>query len=105
MSNIFSAAKQAMEMRSQMKKMQKVLEAEQSEYANGGVKVVTHGGIGIVSIAIEPEIVDITDLKKLERTITENANKSLGISKEKAAKFMQEKSKELGLDKLLAGGL
>ena len=105
MSNIFSAAKQAMEMRSQMKKLQKTLEAEKSEYANGGVKVVTHGGIGIISITIDPEIVDITDLARLERTLTENANKALGISKDKAAKFMHEKTKELGLDKLLAGGL
>lgn len=101
--NVFQMAKQAMEMRSQMKKIQKELEAQVSEYENAGVKVVVRGDMSITSIKIAPETIDITRLDRLERTILENANKALKRAKDTAAEHMAKMSKGMGLEGLLGG--
>ncbi len=66
-----------MEMRSKVKKMQKDLESQTSDYENAGVKVTVRGDLTVSAIKIDPEVVDITRLDKLERTILENTNKAL----------------------------
>ena len=101
--NIFQQAKQAFEMRSQLKKIQKAMENEQGEYTNAGVTVVANGNASLVSVSIDPSAAEPANLKRLERTITENANKALNLAKEKGAKLMQDKSKEMGLDKFFGG--
>ena len=65
--NFFQQAKQAMELRSQMKKIQKQLESQTTDYENAGVKVTARGDMTIAAIKISPEVVDITRLDKLER--------------------------------------
>ncbi|MGI5868192.1 MAG: YbaB/EbfC family nucleoid-associated protein [Kiritimatiellia bacterium] len=101
--NFFQQAKQAMEIRSQVKKMQKQLEARTVEFENAGVKVTANGDLTITAISINPEVVDITRLDKLERTIMENANRALKKAKDDASAEMQKMTKEMGLDKLLGG--
>ncbi len=101
--NFFQQAKQAMELRSQMKKIQKELESQIVEYENAGVVAAARGDMTLASIRIDPEIIDITRVDKLERTILENCNKALKKAKDQAAAQMQKMTKEMGLDGLLGG--
>ncbi len=101
--NLFQMAKQTMEMRSQMKKIQRELEKKKEEYTNAGVTVVVRGDMTIDSIKIDPEVVDITRLDKLERTIMENSNKAIKLAQEKASQEMAKIAKSSGLDGLLGG--
>lgn len=94
MSNMFQMAKQALEMRSQMKKIQKQLEAQTSEYENAGVKVVVTGDMQILSVSMTDEA--FVDRVRLERTIKENINKALRLAKEQSAKAMSEMTKNMG---------
>jgi DNA-binding YbaB/EbfC family protein len=52
---IFDQVKQAMQMRSEAKKMQSEMESIQAEYANGGISVTARGDFTITSIKISPE--------------------------------------------------
>ena len=101
--NFFQQAKQAMELRSQMKKIQKQLESQTADYENAGIKVTARGDMTITSIKISPEVVDITRMDKLERTILENCNKALKKAKDQASAQMAQMTKEMGLDGLLGG--
>ena len=101
--NFFQQAKQAMELRSQVKKIQKQLEAQTVDYENAGVKVTARGDLTISAISIKPEVIDITRLDKLERTILENVNRALKKAKDDASAQMQKMTKEMGLDGLLGG--
>ncbi len=101
--NVFQMAKQAMEMRSQMKRMQKDLEAQTAEFENAGVKVVVRGDMTLAALSISPDAIDITRLDRLERTVIENANKALRRVKEQAAKQMSQMTKGMGLDGLMGG--
>lgn len=101
--NVFQMAKQAMEMRSQMKKVQKELEAQVTDYENAGVKVTVRGDMSVVSITIEPDTIDITRLDRLERTIAENTNKALKKAKDLAAQQMAKMTKGMGLEGILGG--
>ena len=94
MANMFQMAKQALEMRAQMKKLQKQLEAQTSEYENAGLKVVVSGDMQIVSVAMTDEA--FADRARLERTIKENVNKALRLAKDQSAKAMGEMTKEMG---------
>ena len=102
--NIFQQAKQAMELRSQMKKIQKELEAQVVEYENAGVVISARGDMTISSIKIDPAIIDITRIDKLERTLLENTNRAIKKAKDQASAQMQKMTKEMGLDGLLGGG-
>ncbi len=96
MSNMFQQAKQLMEMRSQMKKVQKELESVTEEYENSGVKVTARGDMTVVSVKINPEVIDITRIEKLERTISENTNKALSLVKKHTAEMTQQMLKDNG---------
>ncbi len=52
---IFDQMKQAMQMRSEAKKLQAEIEKLQVEYANGGISVTARGDFTISSIKISPE--------------------------------------------------
>ena len=52
---IFDQVKQAMQMRSEAKRMQSEIEKIQVEYANGGISVTARGDFTISSIKISPE--------------------------------------------------
>ncbi len=87
-----------------MKKIQKELEAQLTEYENAGVKVTVRGDMSVAAIAIAPETVDITRIDRLERTLLENTNKALKRAKDQAAQQMSSMTKGMGLDSLLGGG-
>lgn len=101
MSNMFKMARQAVEMRSKMKKVQKELEAQLAEYENAGVKVVVRGDMTLAKIHISPEAAEPDKTARLERTIVENTNKALKIVKEKTARQMSAMTKDMGLDNIL----
>lgn len=101
--NFFQQAKQAMELRSQVKKIQKQLESQTVDFENAGVKVTARGDLTVAAIVINPEVVDITRLDKLERTILENVNRALKKAKDDASAQMQKMTKDMGLDGLLGG--
>ena len=52
---IFDQVKQAMQMRSEAKRIQAEIEKIQVEYANGGITVTARGDMSITSIKIAPE--------------------------------------------------
>ena len=52
MPGFFEQAKKAMEMRNQMKRLQREIEEMTKEYENGGVKVVVSGDMVVKSIEI-----------------------------------------------------
>lgn len=101
--NFFQQAKQAMEIRNQIKKMQKQLEAQTTDFENAGIKVTARGDLSITAIKINPEVIDITRLDKLERTLLENINHALKKAKDQASAQMKQMSKDMGIDGLLNG--
>lgn len=96
MANIFQQAKQAMDLRNKMKKVQKDLENQITDYDNAGVKISVRGDLTLASISISPEVVDPTKVDRLERTIQENINKAFKLAKDKAAQYTQEMMKDMG---------
>ena len=52
---IFDQMKQAMQMRSEMKRIQSEVEKITANYANGGISVTARGDFTVQSIKIEPE--------------------------------------------------
>lgn len=101
--NIFQGIKQAMDMRTQMKKMQKAMEEKQFDYLNAGVKITVNGGLSLVSVEIDPSVVDTAKIEKLNRTVLENTNKALKLAKDYAQQEAAKMTKEMGLDGLLGG--
>lgn len=102
MSNMFQMAKQAMEMRSQMKKIQKQLAAMTFDYENAGVKVTVSGDLQITKLELTEE--SFADRERLQRTLPENINKALRLAKEGSAKEMASMTEGLGGLSGLFGG-
>lgn len=104
MAGFFQQAKQALELRNKMKKIQKDLENKVVEYENGGVKVKASCDITITEIKFDPELVALDKLDKLERLILTNTNKALKLAKDEAAKYSQAAMRDMGgLGGLLGG--
>ncbi len=102
MAGMIQKAKQILEMRAQAKKIQKQLEEQTSEYENAGVKIVVTGDMQVVSVTMTEEA--FADRVRLERTLKENMNKVLRLSKEQASRSMAEMAKQMGgLGSMLGG--
>ena len=98
MPGFFEQAKQALQMRNQMKRLQREIEEMTKEYENGGVKVVVTGDMVVKSIEIaDKTLLDPAREEKLLRTFSENVNKALTLAKTEAQQRMQAVTKELGL--------
>ena len=98
MPGFFEQAKQALQMRNQMKRLQREIEEMTKEYENGGVKVVVTGDMVVKSLEIaDKSLLDPAKEEKLVRTFTENVNKALTLAKTEAQQRMQAVTKELGL--------
>jgi len=107
MPNPFQMAKQAIEMKKQVNKIQRDLQAQISEYENSGVKVSVNGEFTLLSLTIDPAKVDLSRIDRLERTITDNINKAHKLAKEKMQKHMLElarNSKDGPLSSIFGGG-
>ena len=94
---IFDQVKQAMQMRSQAKKIQSEIEKIQCEYSNGGISVTARGDFTIASIKIAPETWKEAASGKTERfetmlfNVVNGALKSVKkTTQEQMAKLMQD---------------
>ena len=104
MANLIQQAKELIEMRKKAKKMQQELAAMVVEYENGGIKVEFHCDMAMKSISIKPDIIDITRVDRLERTILDNCNKAIKLAQGKAAEFMKKDMlKNVDFGKMLDG--
>ena len=104
MPGFFEQAKQAMQLRNQMKRMQREIEEMTKEYENGGVKVVVSGDMVVKSVEVaDKSLLDPAKEAKLIRTFTDNVNKALTLAKTDAQERMKALSKELGLGGMLGG--
>ena len=98
MPGFFEQAKQAMQMRNQMKRLQREIEEMTKEYSNGGVRVVVTGDMVVKTIEIADKgLLSPAKEEKLLRTFTENVNKALTLAKAEAQERMKAVTKELGL--------
>ena len=98
MPGFFEQAKQAMQMRNQMKRLQREIEEMTKEYSNGGVRVVVSGDMVVKAIEIvDKDLLSPAKEEKLVRTFTENVNKALTLAKNEAQERMKAVTKELGL--------
>ena len=104
MPGFFEQAKQAMQMRNQVKKVQRGIEEMRTEYSNAGVKVVVSGDMEITALEIsDKSLLDPAKEEKLVRTFTDNVNKAMRLAKDAAKERMQALSKELGLGGMMGG--
>ncbi len=94
---IFDQVKQAMQMRSQAKKLQAEIEKIQVEYSNGGITVTARGDFTISSIKIAPETWKEVASGKTERfetmlfNVVNGALKSVKkATQEQMAQMMQD---------------
>ena len=84
--------KQAQQMQAKMAKLQAELAERTVEAAAGGgmVKVTANGSQQIVSIKIEPEVVDPDDLEMLQDMVLAAVNEALKMSQEMVSSEMQK---------------
>jgi DNA-binding YbaB/EbfC family protein len=84
--------KQAMEMVSKMKKIQKELEKTpvNAESGKGEVKIVANGVQKIESIKIDPQFVRLDKIEDLEKNLLKTINKALEESQKLQADRMKE---------------
>ena len=102
MPGFFEQARKAMEMRNQMKRLQREIEEMTKEYENGGVRVVVTGDMVVKSIEIaDKSLLDPAKEEKLLRTFSENVNKALTLAKNEAQQRMQALTKDLGLGRMM----
>ena len=84
--------KQAMEMVSKMKKIQKELEKTpvNAESGKGEVKIVANGVQKIESLKIDPQYVNLDKIEDLEKTLVKTINKVIEESQKLQADRMKE---------------
>jgi DNA-binding YbaB/EbfC family protein len=83
--------KQAMEMRSKLEKAQKELEKKtvEVESGKGAIKVVANGHLRILSIKIDPSVVDPKKTGDLEKLVFKGVNDALDAAQDMAAKELK----------------
>jgi DNA-binding YbaB/EbfC family protein len=91
--------KQAQQMQNRMAKLQEELGERMVEASAGGgmVSVVVNGRQELVSIKIEPEVVDPEDVEMLQDLITAAVNDGMNRAKEMVSEEMAKLTKGLGL--------
>lgn len=79
MGNMNNMVKQVQKMQADMEKMQGELEEKEVEATSGGgaVKVIANGKKNIMSIKINPEVVDEDDVEMLEDLVLAAVNEAL----------------------------
>jgi len=85
--------KQVQQMQAKMEEMQAQLEGQEVEGTSGGgmIKVIANGKQEIVSIEIDPEVVDKDDVEMLQDLIVAAVNQA----REKAQELQQQQMSEL----------
>jgi len=97
--NMSNLMKQAQELQSKMAKLQEELENRTLEASAGGgmVTVVVNGRQEILSIKIDPEVVDPDDVEMLQDLILAAINDGLGRAKDMVNQEMGNLTKGLNL--------
>ena len=92
MKDLGSIMKQAQKMQAQMARMQEDLAARTVEASAGGgmITVVASGKQEIVSIKIEPEVIDAGDREMLQDLVVAAVNEALRKSQEMVAEEMKK---------------
>ena len=104
MPGFFEQAKKALELRNQMKRIQREIENTTVDYSNGGVSVTMSGDFQIRALSIDnEELLAPAKKDKLQRTLLENFNKAVKKAKDEGEKRMKEASKGMNLGGLLGG--
>ena len=80
----------------QMKQMQKQLQKQTCEYENNGIKVVIRGDMTLVSISIDPSLLESGRTERLERLVLQAINNGMKNAQKKAATEMAKDSGGLG---------
>ena len=90
MKNIGSLMKQAQKMQAQIAKVQEELAGKTIEASSGGgmVSVVVNGKQEVVSIKIEPEVIDANDKEMLQDLVVAAVNEALRKSQEMVSEEM-----------------
>ena len=102
MANFFEQAKRALELRNQVKKIQRELETMTFDYENAGIKISVGGDMSVKSVKIvDPAVLAEGKIDKIERTLADNLNKALHLAKDGAQAKMKEASKGMDLGGLL----
>ncbi len=92
MKNIGSLMKQAQKMQAQIAKVQEELAKKTIEASAGGgmVSVVVNGKQEVVSIKIEPEVIDSNDKEMLQDLVVAAVNEALRKSQEMVSEEMSK---------------
>ena len=92
MKNIGSIMKQAQKMQAQMAKVQEELAQKTVEASAGGgmVTVVVNGKQEVMSITIEPEVIDASDKEMLQDLVVAAVNEGLRKSQEMVSEEMKK---------------
>lgn len=95
--NIASMMKQAQQMQGRMAEMQESLATMKVEASAGGgmVKVEANGQQKILSVTIEPSLMDSNDKEMMEDLMVAAVNQALDKAREKAAEEMAKITGEL----------
>jgi len=92
MKNIGSIMKQAQKMQAQIAKVQEELAQKTVEASAGGgmVTVVVNGKQEVMSITIEPEVIDASDKEMLQDLVVAAVNEGLRKSQEMVSEEMKK---------------
>ena len=84
--------KQAMEMRSKLEKAQKELAKKtvEAEIEKGAIRVVANGQLRILSIKIDPSVINPHKSSDLEKIVLKVVNKALDDAQDMAAKELNQ---------------
>ncbi|MGM0425685.1 MAG: YbaB/EbfC family nucleoid-associated protein [Thermodesulfobacteriota bacterium] len=99
MPNMGQLMKQAQQFQSKMAKLQEELNDQTVEASSGGgmVTAVANGGQQIVSITIDPEVVDPEDLEMLQDLVIAAVNDALTRAKEMVNEEMGKLTKGMNI--------
>lgn len=99
MPNMGQLMKQAQQFQSKMAKLQEELNDQTVEASSGGsmVTAVANGGQEIVSITIDPEVVDPEDLEMLQDLVMAAVNDALSKAKEMVNEEMGKLTKGMNI--------
>jgi len=91
--------KQAAAMQKDMKKKQKALSKQEVEFssAGGAVTVKMTCDLKVKSVQIQPEVVNASEIKKLEVAVLDAVKGALNRAQDEAAKEMKSLTKGLDL--------
>lgn len=90
--NMNALMKQAQQMQQKMSTLQKELESRELETSSGGgmIKIKVNGKQEILSLKIDPECVDPSDLETLEELILTGVNQAVKESQDMVQKAMSK---------------